>query len=87
MDSSYAGSDTHMRSHLFGSDDRQGTGSSGSSGLVGIFLAILAMVGLYKFFEPHLKPHAEKYLEGKEWGNCPLCGRLNRGTEICRCQR
>ena len=87
MDSSYAGSDTHMRSHLFGSDNRQNSNGSSSSGLAGLLLTILTLVGIYKFFEPYLKPRAEKFMEGKEWGNCPQCGRLNRGAEVCRCQR
>lgn len=86
MDSSYAGSDTHMRSHLFGSDNRQNSNGSSSSGIAGLLLTILTLVGIYKFFEPYLKPRAEKFMEGKEWGNCPSCGRLNRGSETCRCK-
>jgi len=87
MDSSYAGSDTHMRSHLFGSENRQSSGPSGNSGLLGILLTILTLIGLYKFFEPHLNRHAEKFLDGKEWSNCSKCGLLLRGSEMCRCQR
>ena len=85
MDSSYAGSDTHMRSHLFGSDNRQHGGSSGSSGFGGILFAILALVGIYRFLEPYLKPKAEGFVADKGWNNCHKCGRLNRGAAPCRC--
>jgi hypothetical protein len=75
-----------MRSHLFGSDNRQESGQTSSAGGAGFFIFLLTLFGLYKFFKPHLMPHAEKFLEGREWLNCPNCGRLNRAAEICRCK-
>jgi hypothetical protein len=48
MDSNYAGSDIHMRSHLTGNQQNQNSNSQNAAGSI---IAVLLMTGLFKLIK------------------------------------